>query len=56
MLVDVGDGGFQPDDVALVVGCGPIGLMTIQCARLAGAGLVCLLAGHDQVMSWMGWY
>jgi leader peptidase (prepilin peptidase)/N-methyltransferase len=23
---------------------------------LAGAGLVCLLAGHDRVMDWMGWY
>ena len=23
---------------------------------LAGAGLVCLLAGHDRVMGWMGWY
>jgi len=27
-------------DVACVVGCGPIGLMAIQCARLAGAGTV----------------
>lgn len=27
-------------DVACVVGCGPIGLMAIQCARLAGAGKV----------------
>ncbi|MEZ5232431.1 MAG: zinc-binding dehydrogenase [Acidimicrobiales bacterium] len=27
-------------DVACVVGCGPIGLMTIQCAKLAGAGHV----------------
>jgi (R,R)-butanediol dehydrogenase/meso-butanediol dehydrogenase/diacetyl reductase len=25
-------------DVACVVGCGPIGLLTIQCARIAGAG------------------
>ncbi|MEY4750240.1 MAG: hypothetical protein RIQ60_2454 [Pseudomonadota bacterium] len=23
---------------------------------LAGAGLACLLAGHDQVMGWLGWY
>ncbi|MGI9597369.1 MAG: zinc-dependent alcohol dehydrogenase [Acidimicrobiales bacterium] len=27
-------------DVACVVGCGPIGLMALQCARLAGAGTV----------------
>ena len=27
-------------DVACVVGCGPIGLMAVQCARLAGAGTV----------------
>lgn len=27
-------------DVACVVGCGPIGLMAIQCARIAGAGRI----------------
>jgi len=27
-------------DVAVVVGCGPIGLMTVQCALIGGAGLV----------------
>ena len=27
-------------DVATVVGCGPIGLLTLQCARIAGAGHV----------------
>jgi 2-desacetyl-2-hydroxyethyl bacteriochlorophyllide A dehydrogenase len=27
-------------DVACVVGCGPIGLLTLQCARIAGAGHV----------------
>ena len=27
-------------DVACVVGCGPIGLLTVQCARIAGAGHV----------------
>lgn len=27
-------------DVACVVGCGPIGLMVIQCARVAGAGTI----------------
>ena len=27
-------------DVAVVVGCGPIGLLTLQCARIAGAGHV----------------
>jgi 2-desacetyl-2-hydroxyethyl bacteriochlorophyllide A dehydrogenase len=27
-------------DVACVVGCGPIGLMAIQCARVAGAGTI----------------
>ena len=27
-------------DVAVVVGCGPIGLLTVQCAKIAGAGHV----------------
>lgn len=27
-------------DVACVVGCGPIGLLAVQCARIAGAGVV----------------
>ncbi|MYA82105.1 MAG: zinc-binding dehydrogenase [Acidimicrobiales bacterium] len=31
---------LQPGDVACVVGCGPIGLLVAQCARLAGAGTV----------------
>ncbi len=31
---------LEVGDVACVVGCGPIGLMAIQCARAAGAGTV----------------
>lgn len=31
---------MRPGDVVCVVGCGPIGLLSAQCARLAGAGLV----------------
>lgn len=31
---------LQVGDVACVVGCGPIGLLTMQCARIAGAGHV----------------
>ncbi len=31
---------LQIGDVACVVGCGPIGLLTAQCARIGGAGLV----------------
>lgn len=31
---------LRTGDVACVVGCGPIGLLTAQCARLAGAGMV----------------
>jgi (R,R)-butanediol dehydrogenase/meso-butanediol dehydrogenase/diacetyl reductase len=31
---------LEVGDVACVVGCGPIGLMAIQCARLAGAGKI----------------
>jgi threonine dehydrogenase-like Zn-dependent dehydrogenase len=29
---------LRPGDITCVVGCGPIGLLTIQCARVAGAG------------------
>jgi (R,R)-butanediol dehydrogenase/meso-butanediol dehydrogenase/diacetyl reductase len=31
---------LRTGDVACVVGCGPIGLLTAQCVRLAGAGMV----------------
>jgi (R,R)-butanediol dehydrogenase / meso-butanediol dehydrogenase / diacetyl reductase len=31
---------FRVGDVVAVVGCGPIGLLTVQCLRLAGAGHV----------------
>ena len=31
---------LQVGDVACVVGCGPIGLMAVQCARLGGAGTI----------------
>ncbi len=31
---------LRPGDIVCVVGCGPIGLLTLQCARIAGAGHV----------------
>ncbi|MDH3303290.1 MAG: zinc-binding dehydrogenase [Acidimicrobiia bacterium] len=34
-------------DVVCVVGCGPIGLLVIQCARLAGAGTVIAVEPHE---------
>lgn len=36
-------GKVQLGDTVVIIGCGPIGLLTLQCARLAGAGRVIAL-------------
>ncbi len=36
-------GKVKLDDTVVVIGCGPIGLLTLQCARLAGAGRIIAL-------------